>query len=173
MNTLIEFAKIVIPAILVLYAVYLTITAMISKELKSKAIEYQIENNKTVMPIRLQAFERMSLFLERIYPGSLIVRLNQPGMSAKVFQNVLVNEIRSELNHNLSQQIYMSDEAWNMIKNSTEELITLINTAAENQKDDAKSTDLAKDIVTAYVGKKNDPIAETLSYIKSEVREIF
>jgi len=173
MDILIEFVKIVVPAVLVLYAVYLTIKAMISKELKSKAIEYQIENNKTVLPIRLQAFERMSLFLERINPGSLIVRLNQPGMTTKLFQSVLVNEVRSELNHNLSQQIYMSDDAWNMIKNTTEEIITLINTATEKQKEDAKSSDLAKDIITMYVGRKDDPIATTLTFIKDEIRELF
>ncbi len=173
MDTLIEFAKIVLPAVLVLYAVYLTIKAMISKELKSKAIEYQIENNKTVLPIRLQAFERMSLFLERIHPGSLVVRLNEQGMNAIVFHSILINEIRNELNHNLSQQIYMSDHSWNRIKNTAEEIITLINTAAEKQKEGAKSTDLAKEVVNLYVGKSNDPIQETLTIVKDEIRELF
>ncbi len=146
---------------------------MISKELKGKAIDYKIENNKVVLPLRLQAYERMSLYLERINPGSLLVRINEPGLNAQTFHNLLINEIRNELNHNLSQQVYMSNEAWDLVKSTTEDLITMINTSAEKQKEDAKSTDLAKEIISAYVSKSDDPINRTLSYIKNEIRELF
>jgi len=173
MDVLLEFAKIILPAVLVLYAVYLTIKSMIAKELKGKAIEYRIENNKIVLPLRLQAYERICLFLERINPGSLLIRVNEPGLSAKVFQSLLTQEIRNELNHNLSQQVYMSDGAWNLVKGTTEDLITLINTASEKQKEGAKSHDLAKDIISMYVAKNDDPINDTLVFIKNEIRELY
>ena len=67
----------------------------------------------------------------------------------------------------------MSDEAWHVVKNTTEEIITLINTAAEKQKEGAKSTDLAKEIISMYVAKNNDPINDALSFVKVEIRELY
>lgn len=173
MDVIIEFAKIVLPAALVLYAMYLTMRSMVVKGLREKAIELKVENNKTIVPLRLQAYERMCLYLERISPGHLLPTFNEPGLSAKNFQNILVRQIREEFSHNLSQQIYMSDQAWNLIKNTTEDLITSINTAGEKMGEEAKSTDLAKEVIAQYMAKNEDTIGATLSFVKDEIREIF
>ncbi len=173
MDVIIEFAKIILPAALVLYAMYLTMRSMVVKELRAKAIDLKVENDKTILPLRLQAYERMCLYLERISPGHLLPTLNEPGLTARNFQNMLVRQIREELSHNLSQQIYMSDRAWNLIKSSTEDIITLINAAGEKMGEDAKSTDLAKEVVAQYMAKNEDTIGAALSFVKDEIREIF
>ena len=70
MDVLIEFGKILLPAGIVLYAMYLTMKTILEKEVEKRLMDYKIENSKIVLPMRLQAFERMCLFLERMMPGT-------------------------------------------------------------------------------------------------------
>ncbi len=173
MDVLIEFGKILLPAGLVLYAMYLTMKSILQKEVEKRVMDYKIENSKIVMPIRLQAFERICLFLERIMPNNLVLRLNQTNLSAKQFRLILLNEIREEFNHNLSQQVYLSDRAWGMIKNSVEDVIALINTCSEKLDKEAKSVELAKEVFNEIERRGTDPVSGTLSLVKAEIREAF
>ncbi|MDQ3394398.1 MAG: hypothetical protein M3512_09850, partial [Bacteroidota bacterium] len=118
-----EFLKFLVPALLVLYAMYLTVKAFIQKDLEQQVLNIKMKNQEVLLPIRLQAFERMALFLERITPNNLVLRLNDGSYSAKQFQQVLLSEIREEYYHNLSQQVYMADESWDLVKNAMEEII--------------------------------------------------
>lgn len=173
MEVIIDFGKILLPAALVLYAMYLTMKSILAKEVVKANMDYKIENTKAALPNRLQAFERMCLFLERLSPGNLVFRLNSSNMSAKELQHLMISEIREELNHNLSQQIYMSDKSWELIKNTVEDVIALINTNAEKLDDEAKSVELAKLIFNEIEQREVDPVAVTLSHVKTEIREIF
>src|SRR5690606_8138705 len=110
---------------------------------KTRAIDLKAETLKIVMPLKLQAYERMCLYLERISPGNMLPRLNEPGLSASAFQGILVQQIREEFTHNLSQQVYMSSQAWSLIKSTSEDIISMINTAARKAGENGKSTDLA------------------------------
>ena len=130
MDALIDFVKIVMPASVVLYAVYLTVRSFIAKEIKLKKLEIRAKSIETILPARLQAYERITLFLERISPQNLLIRLSDPAYSAREFQKLLLDEIRNEYNHNVSQQVYMSEEVWNLVKNAKEDLLMLINDAS-------------------------------------------
>ncbi len=173
MNALIEFGKIVLPASVVLYAVYLMVRAFIAREIELKKLEVRGRSIETILPARLQAYERMTLFLERISPQNLLVRLNNPAYSAQDFQKILLNEIRNEYNHNVSQQVYMSENVWNIIRNAKEDLIIQINEASSAMKQEATSIDLAKQIFQATLEKKIDPINFALSELKKEIQQIF
>src|SRR5882762_3337387 len=115
MEALIEFGKILIPASVVLYAVYLMVRVFITREIELKKLEVRSRSIETILPARLQAYERITLLLERISPQNLLIRLNNPAYSARDFQKILLDEIRNEYNHNASQQIYMSEEVWSQI----------------------------------------------------------
>ena len=173
MEIILDFGKILLPAALVLYAMYLTMKSILAKEVVKANMVYKIENSKLVLPNRLQAFERMCLFLERLPPGNLVLRLNTGKMTARELQQLMILEIREEFNHNLSQQIYMSDKAWNLIKNTVEDVIALINTSAEKLDAEAKSVELAKLIFNEIEKREVDPVAVTLSEVKAEIRDIF
>ena len=173
MSALIEFGKILLPASVVLYAVYLMVRAFISKEIELKRLEVRGRSIETLLPARLQAYERMTLFLERISPQNLLVRLNNPAYSAKDFQKVLLDEIRNEYNHNASQQVYMSEEVWNVIRNAKEDLIIQINEAAGAMKDEATSIELARQIFQAGLDKKVEPLTHAMSELKKEIQQIF
>lgn len=171
MNTTLEFLKLILPAAIVLYAMYLMVKSFIQKEMDEKALDIQNENIKIILPLKLQAFERMCLFLERITPGNLVLRLSDNSLSVKEFQQILINEIREEFSHNLSQQIYMSDAVWEGIRNCVEDIIALINTSAEQLKGDEKGIELAKLIFARLSEQESDPVAAILSKVKQELRK--
>jgi hypothetical protein len=173
MNALLEFGKILIPASIVLYAVYLIVRSFIQREIELKKLDVRGRSIETILPTRLQAYERMVLFLERISPQNLLIRLNNPGFSARDFQKVLLDEVRNEYNHNVSQQVYMSEEVWSQVKNAKEDLIILINEASSEMASEATSIDLAKRIFQMTMDKKVDLISHALSELKKEIQQIF
>jgi hypothetical protein len=168
-----DLFKIIIPAGIVLYAMFLTVKTMLQKQNEAKIIEIKAKNKEIVLPIRLQAYERMSLFLERISPDQIIKRVQKNDMNVAELQYLLLNEIREEFNHNLSQQVYMSDEAWKIIKNAKEELIMVVNQSAKELNPEAKSIELVKRIYEESLEKKIDSIEYGLSFLKNEIQKEF
>lgn len=173
MEALIEFGKIVLPASVVLYAVYLVVRSFIIREIELKKLEVRSRSIETILPSRIAAYERMTLFLERVTPQNLLVRLNNPDYKARDLQKVLLDEIRNEYNHNVSQQVYMSEEVWNLIKNAKEDLILMINDAASGMTPENTGIDLAKKIFHLTMDKKVDAMAHALSELKKEIQQIF
>ena len=173
METVIEFAKLLIPAGAVLYGMYLVVKSFVQKELNQATIDLRAQNQEITMPMRLQAYERICLFLERITPNNLVLRLRDNAHNAREFQHVLVNEIREEYNHNLSQQIYISDQAWELVKNAKEEIIAVINQSGQGLPEQATSLDLAKKIFDNMLKKGTDPTTYSLLQIKKEARTLF
>ncbi len=173
MDALIEYGKILLPASVVLYAMYLLVRSFIIKEIELKKLEVRTRSIETILPNRLQAYERMCLFLERISPPNMLLRLNNPGYSAREFHKLLLDEIRNEYNHNVSQQIYMSEDVWNMIKNAKEDLTILINEASSNMGAEATSLDLARKIFELALEKKVEPLGHALSELKKEIQQTF
>jgi hypothetical protein len=168
-----DFIKILLPAAIVLYAMFLTVRAFLNKELERKLVEVKIRSTEVVLPVRLQAYERMCLFLERISPNNLILRLNNDVFSATELHHVLLSEIREEYNHNVSQQVYMSDEAWNQVRSAMEEIISIINNAAGQVPTEGRSMDLAKAIFEIIIQQELNPTSKALRFVKDEIRQSF
>ena len=103
----------------------------------------------------------------------MLLRLNQPGISAHEFHRILLDEIRNEYNHNVSQQIYMSENVWNLVKNSKEDLVIMINEASSQLAPEATSLDLARKIFELAMNKQVDPMGHALSELKKEIQQIF
>jgi hypothetical protein len=115
----------------------------------------------------------MTLFLERTSPQNLLVRINQPGISSREFHKLLLEEIRNEYNHNASQQIYIGEEVWSLVKNAKEDLILAINEASQMVPADTPSIELAKKIFEVALNKKVDPMALAISELKKEIQRTF
>lgn len=135
-------------------------------------IDEHKESLKVVTPIRLQAYERMALYLERISPNSLILRTFRPGMDIKALQVAMTKNIRDEWEHNLSQQVYLSAESWNRIREAKEEMINLINGSAVKLSADADPTSLAGAIFESCA-KSKIPTDEAIEFMKNEIQERF
>jgi hypothetical protein len=168
-----DLIKIILPAGLVLWAMYLTVSSFIKKDVVEKELAIKAETTKTLLPIRLQAYERMALFLERISPNNLLIRLNGQTPNVISFQQLMLSEIREEFSHNLSQQVYMSDEAWTVVKIAMNETVALINLSARELSPDAPSLELSKRIFEVIMEKNVNPSDEALKVIKKEIRENF
>lgn len=173
MDALTQFLLLLIPASLVLYAVYLVVRSFIRREIELRQLEVRTRSIETVLPNRLQAYERMTLFLERMSPNNLLVRLNTGAMPAREFQQLLLSEIRNEYNHNVTQQVYMSADVWNLIKGAKEDLVVTINEAANEVPADASSLDLAKKIFEKTINKGVDPIGHAIDNLKAEIQRTF
>jgi hypothetical protein len=173
MEVIIEVLKMVIPAGLVIYGMYIIAVSFLKNERDNKLITLKTKNTETILPIRLQAAERLCLLLERITPNNLIRRVNTGNYSAKELHQLLLSEVREEFNHNLSQQIYFSEETWEGVKSAIEQVITMINRASEDLNDEARGIDLTKRIFQIFLERKSDTIGLALKKIKSEIRVFF
>ena len=173
MDALIEFIKILVPASVVLYAAYLLVRSFLQREVELRRLEVRGRSIETVLPNRLQAYERMTLYLERMAPQNLLVRLNTSSMPAREFHQLLLNEIRNEYNHNVSQQVYMSERVWELVKSAKEDLIVTINDAASSMTGESTSIDLSRKIFERMLSKDADPIGHAISELKREIQQVF
>ena len=129
------------------------------------------ENQKQALPLRLQAYERMALFLERIAPGNLLIRIKPNKDRKEDYAALLTKTIEQEFEHNLAQQIYMTEECWNVIKASKNATVTNIRKIASNE-DIENADQLRQHIINSLLDQQ--PPSETgLSYIKKEVKSLW
>lgn len=123
------------------------------------------------MPLRLQAYERMALFLERISPNKLVIRVKPNSTNKEDYESLLVASIEQEFEHNLSQQIYVSDECWNIINAAKNATIQLIRKACLLEK--TNTSDKLREVLLTEMMEKRAPSDAALSYIKNEVSEMW
>ncbi|WP_229655571.1 DUF7935 family protein [Pedobacter puniceum] len=137
-----------------------------------KELEYRSSVLKDILPLRLQAYERMTLFIERINPSNLLLRLHVSGMSAKEMQNVILTEVRAEYQHNLAQQIYLTNDAWQIIKRVKDDTISIINAAVKSLPADASAVDLSKVVFSRLDSIEENPYELALLVIKKDIQEM-
>ena len=113
-----DILKLTIPALIVFFTAWIILRNMIKNDQDKRRQELILQNSRVVTPIKLQAYERIVLFLERISFESLLVRVSTSDMSAMALHSAMLTTIRSEYEHNLSQQIYMSQQAWEVASNA-------------------------------------------------------
>jgi hypothetical protein len=123
------------------------------------------------LPLRLQAYERMTLFLERITPAKLLTRVSPTSSNKNSYEALLIANIEQEYEHNLSQQIYISDECWSVICASKNATIQLIRKASLLEK--TSTAQKLQEIILAEMIEKHAPSDTALSYIKKEVSELW
>jgi hypothetical protein len=170
-----EFVLYIIGTLLVAVVVFLTaffsMRMFIRNDERKRLLELKEHNKSVIAPVRLQAYERMALFLERIEPNQLILRLNDGNTLNADLRVLLISSIRAEFEHNLSQQIYLSSDVWNQICNAKEETIRIINISSGKIAQDAPGIELVTSILEQTAGQS--PIAPAMEALKEEIRLIF
>lgn len=173
MELIADLLKILLPALLVLFGMYYAVQLQLSKQFEEKKEQSKQKNIETILPLRLQAYERMVLFLERITPQSLLLRLKDSSVQVADFQQNMLREIREEFNHNVAQQLYISHEVWVKIVEAKESVITLINQSATGLAFDASAIELAKKIIENSMLNDIQPTSEAIKQLKDEASELF
>jgi hypothetical protein len=173
METILEILKYLLPSLVVFATTVFLVKKYFDSEEKKRRLQLSLNNQSMITPLRLQAYERAILFLERISPENLIMRVNKSGFTVQQLQSELMHTIRSEFEHNLSQQIYISHGAWEMLKNARGRTIQMINTSAEKLQKDLPAIILSKAILESMVDEEKTPTADAIVFIKKEISLLF
>jgi hypothetical protein len=171
-----DLLKIILPALIVAGAIYYLFQQFLEREQQRRLIEMRLEASKTTLPLRLQALERVTLLLERISPSNLLVRVSSAGLPAADYHRLLLQEIRAEVEHNLSQQLYMQPETWAAVKQAQEAVVNLISTQFRSlpNPQEARGPELARRVLeTLMQDNQPDPIEAALLAVKREAVAMF
>lgn len=168
-----QLALIILPAGAVLMTAIYFMRQNAQREIRTAHLEQKAERQKYFLPLRVDAYQRLILLMERIHPNSLIMRLNNPGLPAAAFQIKLLEAIREEYEHNIAQQMYVSPDSWEMVKKSKEETVKIINLAGQQMMPTSMAMDLAGKIfeIVAEVGVLPTEIA--VKALKEDVQKLF
>ena len=174
MKDLVEIIKITLPSLIMLMALYYIVGGYFRNSEKRQKLKIVLGNQKLITPLRLQAYERLILLLERTSPESLVMRTNYPAKTCEQLHSGLLQAIRAEYEHNLSQQLYVSVEAWNSVRNAKNYIVTLINNAAKDIDDgSAPAIELSRKILDMDM-ELEQPVSErAINEIKREIQQIF
>lgn len=173
MELLLDILKYTIPAVIVFLTTWIMIRTWSRNEEKKRQSEFNMHINDDILPVRLQAYERIVLLLERISPDSMILRISSPDFSSRQLLSELHSSIKSEYDHNLAQQVYVSTDAWEKVKMAKNQITNLINDTAAEVKPDAPGPTLGKLILERLTELKNPPSQVAIDYLKQEVKTLF
>lgn len=173
MDVLLEILKYTVPAFIVFLTVWVMLRTWSRNEDKRRKKEFNMHITDDILPVRLQAYERSILLLERISPDSMIMRVSRSDYTARQLQKELLSTITSEYEHNLAQQTYVSNEAWEKVKMAKNQVINLINGTTAELKPDATGPTLGKLILERLTELKNPPSQIAIDFLKEEVKTLF
>ena len=169
---MIEIFKYCIPAICVLLATWIVMHKFYKSETEKRLWELKRLSQKEISPLRMRAYERLALLLERTTPERMLVDINVAELTPLQLQTHLMRNLRQEYNHNLSQQIYVSDETWAMIENAQIQTIAFLNSIAQQMPANSTALDYAKTLITAYRSNGDTPNDLALQALKKEAQTL-
>lgn len=173
MEVVFEILKYTLPAGIVFVGVYFVMQNFLESEQKKTELKYRSDNMKLITPVKLQAYERMILYLERINLSNLVMRTYSNGMSAKKLQANMLQTIRSEYDHNMAQQLYIPTRTWKLVKSAREETVKVINSCMEQLNDNSSGLELSQ-FILELVGKiETTPTEVAIEALKNEVNKAF
>jgi len=158
-----------IPAIVLFFAVWLVMLNFMKNQEKKREAEKKAAYRETLLPLKLQASERLILLLERITPSRAVNRALEPGMGTFEFQMGLLKNIREEYEHNVAQQLYVSSSCWSLIRAAKEEVIRQVNIAASEAGVNAGAAEMAALLIENWSALAPDPIQAAIDQVKSEL----
>ncbi len=161
-----------LPALIIAIFAILIVKWFLDHESRRRRQEFLMQSNEIILRQRLQAYERFTLYLQRISPESLVLREQTKNMNAFELQNRLLKTIRSEFNHNMAMQIYIPRKTWEHIKNARQEVVRLINTTATKVPPKVPSFELGRRIIEDAGTSANYTVQKALDSIVKDVEEM-
>ena len=168
-ETILEIIKISVPALIVYFTINHLLRQYLDKQYQLRVLETREKLSKTTIPLKLQAYERLTLLMERTSIANLVNRIATKNVSASGLQAALLVSIQKEYEHNISQQIYVSETLWKIIKIARDTNSEIITSVFEKSGNDA-SGETFKNNLLHFVNTNGEPaIEKALSAIKQEV----
>ena len=169
LDEILEVLLYILPAAITGAIAFNFFKSFLANEEKRRRYSLMKENQKQALPIRLQAYERLTLFLERINPAKLLVRISPLSNEKLDYCNLLIQHIEQEFDHNIAQQIYISDATWTIILTAKNTTIQIIRQHAANTSvSDAQSL---REVILNSLATSDAPSNFALSFLKKEVAD--
>ena len=168
---IIELVSYTLPTLIMGFVLYHFIELYTNNEKEKRNYLPQKESKPDVLSLRLQAYERMTLFLERINPSQLLVRITPISDDKNDYANFVIAQIEQEYEHNLAQQIYISDECWSTITTAKNATIQLILIATKNKK--ISDANQLREVALKELLNKQSPSVAALIFLRNEVRQLW
>ena len=173
-DVLFESLKMVLPAIVVFLTAYFMMRFFTQKEENLKMMDIKKDVKKDVLPIRLQAYERLTLLITRIAPENMLPRVQKSSMSASDLKTALIKTIKTEFEHNIVQQLYISEPAWEIITSYRHLLISLIKKTHSKLDKNAKAMELSEGVLNYFIQNEDGLNADkVLKALKLDVTKLF
>ncbi|MEE1947226.1 hypothetical protein VRU48_19015 [Pedobacter sp. KR3-3] len=152
---------------------YFLVKGDIQHYFRFKSLEDQKEERATLLPLRLQAYERVIIFIERINPTNLLVRLHQSGIELSALQALIINEVNAEYQHNITQQLYINAASWNVVRKLKDDTIAMINNTVAGLPPEASGIDLSRKILKHMSSIEENPYQLTIDLLKQDIHILF
>ena len=173
LEVIFEILKFTIPALIMFWAVQSLFKQFLQGQQQMRLMEIKQQQSGTTLPLRLQAYERLSLFCERISIPNLIMRLKTEGMQTGALRVALMMAIQQEFEHNLTQQVYVSEKLWEIIKLSRTDTVNVVISVAEGVDPKADANELVNALFTSLEERKGYPLLTAQAAIKKEAGLLF
>lgn len=157
-----------IPSVVVLVAVYLMFKQYFQHQLQTNVLQTKREKSQITLPLRLQAYERLIMLCERIDLPDLVLRLKTPGTPAGALKAALLLAIQQEYEHNVTQQLYVSDELWNIFLVAKNKTMDLIMIAGEGLDENAGADEYAQNLIKLASAESSLPSQIAKRAVKTE-----
>lgn len=171
-NYLFEIVKLTISGLLVVMAAFYIAKPYLERSEKQQLIGLKHSFTKETLLLRLQAYERLALFIDRINPINLLVRLNDQNYSAEELHYLVLKEIRNEYQHNITQQIYVSNASWQIVKRVKNDTVTLMNGAIKTMPPQANCREFSRLVLDQISRMENSPYEIAALLIHDEASQI-
>jgi len=167
-SVILEIIKISVPALIVFFTVFYLMKQYLASQYQLKSLDFKQNQQSTTIPLRLQAYERLSLFCERIAVPNLILRLREENMSAANLRMAMLIATQQEFEHNITQQVYVSEQLWQIIKIARDDVMTVVNEIYEKMDTNEDASTYAKALFAHLSEREFMPLNQALVAIKKE-----
>jgi len=171
MTQILSYVAYLLPAIVVGVIAYYFFKGHTANEEGRRRYLIQKEAQNKILPVRLQAYERITLLMERLDPNKLLVRVKPFSDDVEKYETLIIQNIEQEFDHNVSQQIYVSQECWNLVNAAKNATIHIIRQAAMHEADGTANS--MREYLLRNFMEEVTPSQKALAYIKKEVAELF
>lgn len=144
------------------------LTRFLQTEKDRRNFELRLKYSENIVPHKLQAYERMTLFLERIRPSSLIRRVN-PTEDIKSYEFTLIETIQTEFEHNLAQQLYINPNSWKIILSAKNATQLLIKNTIEAKKESSLQ-EIQEEIIKQSM-EDASPCSTAILYLQKDIQD--
>ncbi len=172
-NYLLEILKFTLAGVGVVYIAFYLVKPYLDRSEHVQLMELKKTISNQTLPLRLQAYERIVLFVERVNPANMLVRLNGTDLTAAQLHSIVVTEIRNEYQHNITQQIYVSERAWTITKRVKDDTLSVVTNAIKALPENATGLDLSKTILAHLSHLEDNPYDIAGKIIREDMEGLF